>query len=340
MNRPQSATTASQNSTLLLIRLWVTLALGLAWSATARAGLTLNTTGLSYGLQITDFVSSFPLSRAQGIGPNGTTSTSDGTILVADFSGRVYRFADIDGQTASDALSVVQEFTETGSTPALANLNGNIYLARERKLFLLNANGSVNQTLLGGALVTSGGLVANPVNGHLYANSNIDPGNNLTDIDVGNNSYSLHPAGGGAITAVSLDGSTLYNSQHPVVVAYDTTTYATDWISSGFAGPLATIPSGPLAGDILGYDQTIGDLLLFDKDTGTSVVLGSGGFVGNGTIFGLDQNNDSSFLSQGNKIVRVSFDGDQVPEAKNFGTAAAGLFAVLIAGRSWRHLTR
>lgn len=273
--------------------------------------LTLTPDGVAAGLMFTTFVEDFPVAP-NGIGPNGTATTSDGNILVADYLGHVYLFNDVDGQTVSDASVVNSEFSNTGSTPALATANGTVYLARERQLFSLNNDGSVNSLLLGGALVTSGGLAANPVTGHLYANSNIDPNQNLTDIDVSANTYSLHPAGGGSVGGVSLDGNAVYVSHFPNVFAFDTTTYGVNWVSTEFSGALGVIQVGPNAGNILGYDQVTGEMYLFDKDDGSSVLVATGGttLLG-GHSFGIDGNNGSLFFSSGDSILRITNVPDQ-----------------------------
>src|SRR5439155_3520616 len=106
-----------------------------------------------------------------------------------DFLGHLYRFADVDGQTVTDELNVNFEFTESGSTPHLANSRGTVYLTRERQLYVLNNDGSVNYLMPGFFQFVGGGLVANPITHHLYSNSNLDPSRNFVDINLDNNTY-------------------------------------------------------------------------------------------------------------------------------------------------------
>jgi hypothetical protein len=300
----------------------VSLSAGL-FAVSASANLQLNSQGLALGLRLSTFVSDMPISMVSNCncGPVGMTSTAAGDILVADFAGDIYRFADRDNQTPANALSVISSGPATGTTPALALSGGTVYLGRDNKVYSLNNDGSIKSLFFKGEHVVSGGLAANPVTGHLYSNSNLDPTRNLSDMNPVTGTFSFHPAGGGGIGSVSLDGKTLYLNHYPVLQAFDTVNYHVVWTSTRFSGGSAVIPIGSHTGDILGYDQTLGDLLIFAQNTGVATVIGSGGLMTNGETFGIDHLNNTLFLSIGSQVLRVAV----VPELPPHWMLVVGL---------------
>lgn len=306
----------------------------LANAITAFADLQLTGNGIAHGFQITTFASSLPLSVTYQIGPTSLATTSDGKVLVADFAGNVYRFNDSDGQTPGSAINVNHQFAETGTTPTMAYLNGSVYMARDRQLLLLNNDGSVNSTLFGGATFTSGGLAANPSNGHLYSNSNISPGQNLVDIDIPNNTVSYHSAPGGAIWSASRDGSVIYNSHDPVVFAYNTSDFSTKWTSTEFAASTVVIPIGADTDNILGYDHS-GNLYMFDYNTGAATLMASGGSTAGSPLLAADLTGNSVFVTQGDSVLRISF--TEIPEV---GLNSVRFASLLVIGLIWEYTRR
>jgi hypothetical protein len=313
----------------------VVLAITSIFAASASAGtLTLNATGIADGFSLSTVVTGLPVADGfRGTGVSSVASTSNGNLLVADVLGKIYLFSDKDGQTVSDALSVASAFTPSspntpGGTPALVNSGGTVYLGVDRQLFSLKNDGSVNSLLLNGALVTSGGLAANPVTGILYSNSNIDPDHNLTVINAQTNSYALYPAGGGNVGAVSLDGSTLYLSHYPNLFAFDTTTFGVEWVSSTYSGTVGRIQNGPHAGDLIGYDSNLGNLVLFDKNNGHATIIGTGGSTA-GQNVGVDSTNGTLFLPLGDTVLRIS---SVPPTVSSFVDIAGGILNPLFSG--------
>lgn len=248
------------------------------------------------------------------MGAGGVTVTSDNKVLVASFAGPIYLFSDVDGLSVENALKVNVQFPgldpgAPGSTPCLAYSNNVVYLTTGRKLYSLNSDGSGGTVLLNGASVTSLGLAPNPANGHLYANASIDPSSNLADIDPATNSYVLRPGPGGLMMSVSPDGKTAYTAGYPVVLAYDTTTWNPVWTSTpitGYASAMATIPTGPLAGQLIGYNEVFGELLLFDPTNGDSIVIGTGGDPGVRGFLSVDPTNNTILFSDGESVLRIN----------------------------------
>ena len=291
---------------LNIVQLVAFFALHVTFIPISHAGLVLNLLGQNLGLRLSVFASDFPHGPIPTrFGAMGATSTAEGKILVSDHLGNIYRFDDRDDQTIADALSIVS-LGSANSGGALAQTTGQVYLSASRQILRLNNDGTVNFIMLGGALVGGIALATNPISGHLYTNNNISAGSNLTDINPFTNTFVIGNIAGGRLGGVSLDGAVLYNSAYPRVQAQFTGHLDIQWISDAFAGALNVIQAGALVGDIVGYDQTTGQLRLFNHILGTSVVVGIGDLSDPAAVIGIDHLTGSLLFADGETVYRIS----------------------------------
>src|SRR5579884_1515912 len=145
------------------------LAVLLAATGTARAGMTLTAAGTSAGFTLSTFADGFPSSGA--VGPVGITFLTNGAVMVSSYAaGRNAVFAtDTDGQHYSGAaISTSSYFTPSG----LTNDGGTIYQALQSPgtVIQVDNNGNFVQTIATG-MSSATGIVRNPTNSHLFVST-------------------------------------------------------------------------------------------------------------------------------------------------------------------------
>jgi hypothetical protein len=286
-------------------------ALSMIVVAPARAAISLTAAGIAQGLKLTTFSTGF--TPVQNVGPLGIGFTSTGGVLVSDKSGDIHLFpSDVDGQIApagSQHYGTVTMGTSILTNSAgIAQVGNNIYMARQGigDVVQLNQNGSLNQVIVTG-LPFATGIVANPVNGHLYVST------------LGVNSvYEIDPVAKtktqvSAISedidglAISANGSTLYtlNEDTGFITGYNTTTKAVTF------APLFV--SNQIDGAVEGRGVLLGNLFVNTRDgkiievnlgTRAQTTIADGG--SRGDFASLDLTNNTVLFTQSDSIVRLS----------------------------------
>jgi hypothetical protein len=281
----------------------------LAIASSGANALDLTAAGIADGFTLSEFVSG--LGPSSGCcGPLGMAVNSDGHVIVNDFStGLNYVFKDVDGQTASAALSSTPN---PGFPPAYAYSNGSVWGSTgftpagghpADSLVKFNNDGTVN-TVYSNIPVTNG-LWTNPVNGHLLGTN----GSEIIDIDVSGATPTFRvvvDTGSDGLT-VSPDGKTVYNTG---VTGFDIATGAI--VYGSFSVPeadgMGVISGGKLNGDIV-VNSNDGDVYLLDA-LGNQAIIADDGSRGDYTS--PDRTNGSLLLTQSDSIWRLSVSGGSI----------------------------
>jgi autotransporter-associated beta strand protein len=228
-----------------------------AFFDSASGDLRVTQAGRIAGFRLSTFADSFPTSaQLNGTGgPVGIAFPGGGKVLVSDFPGNVRVFpADTDGQHAS----AVPAAAAYGANNALgiAQSGGALYMTQEiaGKLVQINADGTFKQDIV--SIPRPLGVVANPLNGHLFVSSEDGP---IFDVDPVAKTASVfvnapRPDG----LSIAPDGSVLY----------------------------AAATHGGGGGHVLGYRASDGALVFDSGDIGgqpgslDGMALGAGGLAG------------------------------------------------------------
>lgn len=318
------------------------------WCGAARAGMVLTAAGMAKGFTLTTFAGGFPTvdSGLPGFadGPFGIAFTRAGGVLVEDIFGDMRLFpTDTDGQSA-------------GSVPVVANYGlfnaadmavsaGQFYMDLPDRVVQINPDGTFNQFIV--PLASNGGMVTNPLNGHLFVSVE-DPAH-LQVVDVDPLAKTVTPFVDTALSpdgmAFKGDGSILYVSTLDQfspgrVLGFNPATKALVFdsgiISDGPDG--IALGTGKLDGKL--YVNTNGGRVIeIDLATHAQTEIATGG--SRGDFVKVDPNNDSLLLIQSDSILRLTapadggFDpGTAVPEPSSLALSAVGAAALL--GARWR----
>jgi hypothetical protein len=275
-------------------------------TSTPAGSLTLTPIAIAEGFKLTTFATGFPTGGTFGESPLGIAFPTTGGVLVSDNPGNVRFFAqDKDGQSAGSA-PIGQSFGLENAA-GMASVNGKIYMTQyaNGQLVQLNANGTLNQVVVNG-VTPMVGIVANPVNGHLYVSTVAT--DEILDINPVSKSFRILLHGDADGLTLSADGSTLYGAApdgriHGVSTATGMFTYD--------SGPGQINASG-IDGIALGYGNLAGNLFINSNDgkvtelnlaTRTQTLLASGGTRGD--FVTADPNNGSLLLTQALEIDRL-----------------------------------
>ncbi len=305
----------------------------------AEAVMTLTGAASTMGFGLTTFASGLP-NTGFCCGPLGITFPDGGGVLVADYNGTVYHFANADGQTPGSALHTNSDYGANDPV-GLTNAGGQVYLAVQSgggidRLSDTGARQS-NLTLLPGAT----GLATNPINGHIYA------GGYPTAI------YEIDPSGPTTTTLVSgaFDGLTVSTDGRHLYAAIGTQIRA---FSTGVNGAPAVgleatyefndsvdgaaLGTGSLAGYLFANTNS-GNLWQMDMNTNALTLLASGG--SRGDFLAVDPTNGTLLITQTDSVLRLTapsgaaFDG-QVPEPATGSLMVAALAGLAALRRRFR----
>jgi hypothetical protein len=334
-----------------LSRLKTAVVAAMVWGLSAGAGatpLTLTASGVAAGFNLTTFVSGYNFGG--GYGPLALGVLPNGNIVTGSSGDqKVYVFSDVDNQTLASSISATPYACQTGNCNyAMATAGGQVYGAQAFGGVYERFNSDGTRTpipnLQAAGLFGSLGMWANPTNGHLIASSN----RGLVEIDPVAGTFrvingGLFPDG----VSVSADGSVAYVENFGTIQSYNIATGALIRTYSTGHSPDGTgvIFGGAFDGDIIlnNNDGTVGllDPDLADGDPLQFQIIASGG--SRGDFVSPDLNNGTLFLSQNEKIVRLSCGpgcsiGAPNPELPEPGTLALVSIAVfgLGAGRMLR----
>jgi hypothetical protein len=300
----------------------------------ACAALTVTPAGAAANVSLSTFVSAFPTHDSFNgtglIGPVGVVFRSGGGILVSDYPGNVRLFAsDTDGQTA--AAGVIGQTYAVADAESLCRVGSNIYMAQQPSgaLVQLNADGSLNQTIVTG-MTTATGVAVNPVNGHVFVSAR--GSNQIDDVDPIAKTKSVFNNLQATQLLFSPDGSVLYAADPSVtghIFGYNTTTKAQVFDSGFIAGQPSGMAfgTGTLTGKLVVETTVNGTVLTVDLATLAQTVIATGGSRGGEVIV---DPNGTLLLTQSDSLVRLS----SVPEPVGMGLWMALAGVLLRRSRS------
>lgn len=317
-----------------------------AGAAPANAGLTLTADGLNLGFTASTFVSGLPQLITEG--PFGLALTGNGNVLVSDYANSTrYVFADVDNQTAANALFAVQSFS---GAEGYASGVGAAYGGSGSTFVRFNDNGTVAGTLVP-TVAPRLGMAADPVTGHVIATSS----QGLIDIDPVANTFRVILASiGSTADGVSLspDGSVayvgFYGTGHVIGYRVSDGTVAFD------SGNIGHYPDG--TGVIVSNNSLNGKIIINGED-GTVGLIDPNGAAGNylliafnsgqrGDYVAADRSNGSLLLDYSTEVDRLSCGANcaigsapppvsAVPEPDTYAalTAGLGMLALVVRRR-------
>lgn len=278
-----------------------------AWTAPiANADLMLTQAGIDRGFQLTTFATGFPVSSL-GIGPFGIDYQVGGDILVTTETGNLQRFQNVDGQDAA-TVPVLANFGQ-GHAIGLAHLDSNIYMAQNgapARIVQLNPDGSISHTVASG-IAGALGLVADPVSGHLFVSTNVNP-RRILNVDPVAGTFTTFASVNVDGMCFSGDYSTLYAAwadNH--LVGFDVTSGAQVFDS----GLIANV--GAIDGSALGYGQFAGSAYVNTRSgfvvevnlsTMAQTIIASGGSRGDFVAADPTHNGDM-LLTQTDRVMRL-----------------------------------
>jgi len=311
---------------------------GLAGGAQAQMALTPAASGAGWGLSV--FASGFPTTGNPCCGPLGIEFPASGGVLVANYTGEIYRFAtNADNQTAAGA-TVGHTFGWMQPVD-LASAGGQVFMANQggnaiEKLSDLGAHQGTLATSQFLSLPT--GLATNPVSGHLYVSA-MGFNSGIYDVDPVSGVTTLLTTGMFDGMTVSADGKKLYAADFDGVVEFSTGQNGAPAFAQQNRYDLNDSVDGTAlgVGSLAGYlvaNTNSGNLYLVELATGTPTLLASGGSRGD---FVQVDPNGTLLVTQTDRILRLTapegsgFETISTPEPGTLGVlgmALAGLVAV------------
>jgi PEP-CTERM motif len=298
----------------------------------AKADMVLTQAATNQGFGLSTFSTGFASSGS--VGPLGIAVTSAG-VLVSDYpDGNVRLFSDTDNQTVAGALKTTS-YGGFAAAHAMTVAGGTLYMNSQSagNLLQLNADGTLNQTIVGG-FSTAQGIVANPVNGHIFVSSaggvfEVDPIAKTKTLFSSNTSLD-------GLT-ISADGTILYGASFGGhLLGFNTTSKLPTFDSGSIpGGPDGTVIGlGPLAGNIF-VNTNSGNFVEINLTTLAQTLLGTGG--SRGDFVSVDTNNGTLLLTQTDRVLRLTppsggFQPPSSPEPSSLALVGIGL-ASLIAYR-------
>ena len=315
-------------------RTWTGLAavalLGCTWTvAPANATMVLQSGPANAGFMLSTFVSGF-LSEAS-IGPLGIAFPAGGGVLVTDFAGTVYHFAnDTDNQTTANA-NYTSSWPEQDSI-GLTRSGASIYMTARNEtpagrvtgIVKLDDNGNYVSTLAG--LDGATGIATNPVTGHLYSSAT----GGIYEVDPGNGNVTLFASGGFDGVTVSSDGKSLYAASGSGIQEFSTGVSGSP--AAGTPGTFydlgdsvdgTALGTGGLAGQMF-VNTNSGKLYEVDLTTGTPTLFASGG--SRGDFVAVDPNG-TLLITQTDSVLRLT-----APSGSAFETNIPEPASLLVLG--------
>jgi hypothetical protein len=273
-------------------------------------GMSLAQAGIDGHFSLSTFASNYPFDSTNNIGPLGIAFPSGGGVLVTGSNGDVRLFPSAsDGQNAL-SVPVAYSFGNTNgvsNAAGLAQIGNSIYLAQQgsSSLALLNANGTLNQTLISGLLSHATGIIADPANGNLFVSTANGNQGSIYQVNPTTGAFSVFARGDFDGLAITPDGSKLYAASGNTVAGFD--------VASG--NPL-TLPAGSIAGspdgvalgmgNLLGnifVNTNSGDLVEVNLSTGAQTLIATGGSRGDFVTAAPD---GSLLITQTDRILRLT----------------------------------
>jgi parallel beta-helix repeat protein len=319
-------------------------------------GLTLTSAGVADGFKLSTFIDKFPPNTiVPSFGPFGMVFPSSGGFLADDGPlGTVYQFTmDKDNQPVTAASTITNTYGALKCV-GIAQAGSALYMAQSinqgsyvREITPVGAPGPIIISSLPTSpygTQNAEGLVANPVNGHLFLSTG--GGGQIYDINPQTSPATLtlfatnlsDPDG----LTITPDGSTLYVAENAGanarILAYDvpTKTLKTSFPATtvGYADGI-TLGSGALAGYLFVNTNNGRVVMMSAADPSIQQVIASEGSRGDFAI--VDPSNDSVLLTQTDRIDRLTLPtagnaSNNVIQGNLIGTNVAGTVGLSNAG--------
>lgn len=263
-------------------------------------------------------------------------------VLVTDVSGNARLFPSIqDGQDAKSA-PITQNYGGYNAF-GIAQYGQAYYMAQEgaSAVVQINPDGTYIRKVASVALAT--GMVANPINGHLYVSGG--PGQSeLLDVDPGSGTVSvmasnLDRADGVAVTS---DGSIVYVAEENDILGFDTSSHTKVFDSGQIPSPGVdglALGTGALAGFIFA-NTNAGQVWQINLATKNQTLIASGGSRGDFCV--PDPHDGTLLLTQSDSILRLhppagslfGYEAPTITSADNatFTIGKRGSFTVMATG--------
>jgi uncharacterized repeat protein (TIGR01451 family) len=282
--------------------------------STSSEGLTLTSSAISAGFQLTTFASGFP-ERSDGLGPFGVAFPSTGGVLVTDGPGNVRLFpSDTDGQKASDFPPVAGASYGTNHAEGLAKVGSTLYLTlgENNGLAQVKSDGTIDHSVPGNpfltTIVNSDGITVDSLDGHLFVG---EYDGSIFDVDPVAKTATV-------FANVNVDGMAFDPTTNRLYVALYSGAGGPDSQIEGFNvatkavafGPVAVtghpdgigIGTGALAGNLFA-NTNAGTLVEINLASKTPTVIASGG--SRGDFVTVDPSNGSLLVSQSDQLARL-----------------------------------
>ncbi|HZU34488.1 MAG TPA: putative Ig domain-containing protein, partial [Gemmataceae bacterium] len=273
-------------------------------------GLTLTKAGAGDGFSLSDFVHGFKFSSAGPLGIVFPDALGGEQALISDYLGNLRLFStDSDGQTTASG----QLLANYGAANAfgLAQLKGKLYATQQSKgdVVQLNSDGSIAATIA--QIPHATGIVADPINGHLYVSGQSGSAflDTVFDIDPVADTVTpfftklARPDG----LALSADGKTLYVAlgASNQVAGFDIASGQQVFTSGTIYGIDGTAVGFGTLSSFIFANTNFGDVWEIPLNNLTKpVLIASGG--SRGDFISTDPNDGSLLLTQSDEIVRLT----------------------------------
>jgi sugar lactone lactonase YvrE len=312
----------------------VPLILGGLAAGGAQAQMALTPAATTAGWGLSTFASGFP-TTGFCCGPLGIEFPASGGVLVANYTGDIYRFAtNADNQTVANATI---GHTFGAQQPVdLAIAGGQVFMANQygHAIERLSDAGAYQSTLTTSMQLTfPTGLATNPVSGRMYVSAT--GGNTgIFEVDTATGATVQLTSGTYDGMTVSADGKHLYAADFDGVVQFSTGVNGAPAFGQENRFDLNDSVDGTAlgVGDLAGYlvaNTNSGNLYLVELATGTPTLLANGGSRGD---FVQVDPNGTLLVTQTDRILRLT-----APEGSAFETATPepgtlGVLGMALAG--------